>query len=526
MEEKARILADEQWRKERVQQRVPQDNGIVEAPTEQIAAPALEPINAEEPVAPIAEAPIPEEEPVGQALEPAPEELAPQISDSELAAEPGVAESPLVNKGNFDVEEHAANAISGTEDAASQETTKEDGFDSFVNQIISNDEKTLADRRGEIVAPAPRRGGTETQISNQVKAKLGGDIEISDKSIHPDVPDGPAAIVFNGAIRQVSPYNSLVYAGYPATKETRKLASKMDNDFGKLAREYKKNAKLNPDLAGLGLDPQMAAKIQASKENVQARSATVVPAQPIIYSYNGEPIQVTPEQKAKLDELDSKPAKDRGSAMRIAAEKRQIIGNLTKNELSAQNKKLASNYIGKPVEVNGKPGKIVSNPFGKVSVVFDDGTKVTVNPEHIKPIVTAPKFNRLAKDRNYVPGETAPPSKYEDDVADHYNGTDPEKEAPEKYTKGLSKTTRIRGTKYSVYNPEEEVADFVVSGLSRLSNLANSIGEIARKISVVANIRSGAEYKGLSPTGSFLGVGRGRRMNSLMSGGTRRRANY
>ena len=121
----------------------------------------------------------------------------------------------------------------------------------------------------------------------------------------------------------------------------------------------------------------------------------------------------TPEVQAKIDRIDaehkayaarrrannaispSDKEKDiKGSAMRAAAEKRRIIqgdslepvdGGLTGIELSAAIKKEQSNYVGKPVIVNGKNGKVKTTAFGKVVVTLEDGSTVTVEPKLIKP---------------------------------------------------------------------------------------------------------------------------------------------
>jgi len=121
----------------------------------------------------------------------------------------------------------------------------------------------------------------------------------------------------------------------------------------------------------------------------------------------------TPEVQAKIDRIDaehkayaarrrannaispSDKEKDiKGSAMRAAAEKRRIIqgdslepvdGGLTGIELSAAIKKEQSNYVGKPVIVNGKSGKVKTTAFGKVVVTLEDGSTVTVEPKLIKP---------------------------------------------------------------------------------------------------------------------------------------------
>jgi hypothetical protein len=82
----------------------------------------------------------------------------------------------------------------------------------------------------------------------------------------------------------------------------------------------------------------------------------------------------------------------KGSAMKTAAEKRKVIqgdsletvpGGLTGKELTAKIERLKSNYIGKPVIVDGQNAKVVSNPFGKVKVQFADGSTKTVEAKEV-----------------------------------------------------------------------------------------------------------------------------------------------
>jgi len=75
--------------------------------------------------------------------------------------------------------------------------------------------------------------------------------------------------------------------------------------------------------------------------------------------------------------------------MQAAAKKRQLTGNLTAKEAAAKAKKEESNYIGKPVSVDGRNGTIIGNPFGRVKVRFEDGNESTHLPEKIESPVEA-----------------------------------------------------------------------------------------------------------------------------------------
>ena len=62
----------------------------------------------------------------------------------------------------------------------------------------------------------------------------------------------------------------------------------------------------------------------------------------------------------------------------------RVEGGLTEKELLQVKEKLNKNYIGKEVLVDNKPGKIVSNAFGKTKVEFEDGTSKVVTKADIK----------------------------------------------------------------------------------------------------------------------------------------------
>jgi hypothetical protein len=77
--------------------------------------------------------------------------------------------------------------------------------------------------------------------------------------------------------------------------------------------------------------------------------------------------------------------------MEAAAKKRQLTGNLTAKEQAAKDKREASNYVGKPVSVEGRNGTIIGNPFGRVKVRFSDGTESTHLTEKIEAPVAEPE---------------------------------------------------------------------------------------------------------------------------------------
>lgn len=84
----------------------------------------------------------------------------------------------------------------------------------------------------------------------------------------------------------------------------------------------------------------------------------------------------------------------KGKAMRNAAEKREIIqgdslvhvdGGLTDKELANKVGKLKTNYAGKEVIADGKPGTVTKMSFGKVGVKFADGKEKFFDADDIKP---------------------------------------------------------------------------------------------------------------------------------------------
>lgn len=87
---------------------------------------------------------------------------------------------------------------------------------------------------------------------------------------------------------------------------------------------------------------------------------------------------------------DIKDKNLKGAAMRFAAEKRQITGELTPKEAAAIRAREATNYVGKDVNLNlaGEiiPAKIIGNPFGRVKVLTNDGRELIVSQETILPL--------------------------------------------------------------------------------------------------------------------------------------------
>lgn len=99
-----------------------------------------------------------------------------------------------------------------------------------------------------------------------------------------------------------------------------------------------------------------------------------------------------PEGAAKFDALTEK-SKGAGKARghTLSAEKRKLHPDFqTDIEKAAEQKRLAGNYVGKPVSVDGRNGKVVRTSFGNVLVQFPDGTKRSVSGKKIEPPSESP----------------------------------------------------------------------------------------------------------------------------------------
>ena len=117
---------------------------------------------------------------------------------------------------------------------------------------------------------------------------------------------------------------------------------------------------------------------------------------------NGQEYILTPEQEAQwkvevddwiaenvrfasnMQDEDKKQQFLKGVGMEAAARKRRIVGALTPKEAEADAQREASMFKGKEVSVNGRNGVVVSTPFGKVKVRFNDGTEQVVTRNEVQ----------------------------------------------------------------------------------------------------------------------------------------------
>lgn len=75
--------------------------------------------------------------------------------------------------------------------------------------------------------------------------------------------------------------------------------------------------------------------------------------------------------------------------LRHSAIKRKLFGHPTIKELDTVVTKLNTNYVGKPVSIEGVPAKVHSVTFGKVNVEFENGVVRAYKPEMVQsPVAT------------------------------------------------------------------------------------------------------------------------------------------
>lgn len=167
-----------------------------------------------------------------------------------------------------------------------------------------------------------------------------------------------------------------------------------------------------------GAETKVKGQVTEAGKAGEAKAEKVSTARTMMVNGESVTAELTPENATKFDAIDAnaktrrarfqeqldqvKPnsaaaqeiqAQMRALAMRIAAEKRALHPNLrTAGEQSIAAKRERTNYIGKQVEVGGRSGKIVGNPFGRVKVQFEDGKTATFAPADVTARkVAAPK---------------------------------------------------------------------------------------------------------------------------------------
>ena len=166
--------------------------------------------------------------------------------------------------------------------------------------------------------------------------------------------------------------------------------------------------------------------------------------------------------------------KSKALGMQAAAKKRQITGQLTAKEQAAKDKREASNYVGKPVSVDGENGIIIGNAFGRVKVRFSDGTESTHLPEKIEspsePKPTTPTIEtngegNLFKEKDLpfnLAGEELPPE-------------------PEKKTTGTEEEQQLPMGEQKPPNPYRELLHRFYHEIRTHGDFANAVQDLAKK---------------------------------------------
>ena len=114
--------------------------------------------------------------------------------------------------------------------------------------------------------------------------------------------------------------------------------------------------------------------------------------------YDSEIATYKNQRKLNLINDQELGKKLKAAGMQFSAEKRKVTGQLTDKEFEAEAKRKASNYIGKPVEVDGKLGKVVGNPFGRVKVKLDDGgTIITTTSDKVTDRLVAEEGGQVSE---------------------------------------------------------------------------------------------------------------------------------
>ena len=133
---------------------------------------------------------------------------------------------------------------------------------------------------------------------------------------------------------------------------------------------------------------------------------------------DGETITVvlTPEQEAEWNKWENIykraiKAGSRSAGYQWAAKKREITGQLNWREQRNKDEREKGNYLGKKVGVNVGQGRVMNgvvtaNPFGRVTVLLDNGDKITVDESTIVAPMTDKKKPETKPEDTTKPSDT------------------------------------------------------------------------------------------------------------------------
>lgn len=144
--------------------------------------------------------------------------------------------------------------------------------------------------------------------------------------------------------------------------------------------------------------------------------------------FDGQTYTLTPEQAAEWDKADAnyesamrnaalysgdtltRGKNEKAAGMRRAAARRKILNKPTPKEKAREEKREQGYFIDKEVSVDGVNGKVKGTAFGKVIILFDDGTRRTIDPERIQPPVAPPAGAPEAPTTSETAPSTEPPT--------------------------------------------------------------------------------------------------------------------
>ena len=300
----------------------------------------------------------------------------------------------------------------------------------------------------------------------------------------------------------------------PAQKQS--LESKLNDIDIHIDRRLNRIDDLQSEIASGNLSPEQSKEVNTwiSDLNSQVddlnknREAIQKEIQPnkeskLKYLYNGEDIEITPEQKANLDLIDEMEEEE--NPKRAARLRRFVLDRLTDADKEMIAQREAKNYHGKRVSVDGKLGEIYANPGGKVSVKFDDGTKATVAREKVM-FAGNPMEHLYSKVPTHSDHAHLKPSMLKM-VWDFYNGINEKRREAEYEQKERDPAASIGNTGLIVYDPDGDTAPNVAKALGKQVELARTLRNTMMRIGQATGITT-AKFNGLSASGRFWGINR------------------
>ena len=116
-----------------------------------------------------------------------------------------------------------------------------------------------------------------------------------------------------------------------------------------------------------------------------APTAPTSEAQKTLFELVKERQKIAAERHYGPHNMEQAQKRAYGDAMQMAAIERKMSGKPTDKEYQNAKDYLQSNHAGKIVEVDGRPATLTGkSAFGRAQVVFEDGSKVHVEPDKIR----------------------------------------------------------------------------------------------------------------------------------------------